>query len=159
MRVVATFWIAGFCSSVTSLSTYPLLTLGSHFQVMWLTHRDKVKFRKERSPKCSLTEVSQSCERRWHRDFDSEFWDPGRKGMTVKKKKVGLADGESPALRKGRNVAFSCTWSPTRALRFLENDSKSQKAPGKAGLDYSVIKWQRAHFRMVWWVILWGLLL
>ena len=70
--------------------------------------------------------------------------------MTVKKKKVGLADGESPASRKGRNVAFSCTLSPTRALRFLENDSKSQKAPGKAGLDYSVIKWQRAHFRMVW---------
>lgn len=69
--------------------------------------------------------------------------------MTVKKKKVGLADGESRALRKGRNVAFSCTLSPA-PLHFLENDSRSQKAPGKAGLDYSVIKWQRAHFRMVW---------
>lgn len=69
--------------------------------------------------------------------------------MTVKKKKVGLADGESRELRKGRNVAFNYTLSPT-PLHFLENDSKSQKAHGKAGLDYSVIKWQRAHFRMVW---------
>lgn len=69
--------------------------------------------------------------------------------MTGKKKKVGLADGESHALRKGRNVAFNCTLSPT-PLHFLENDSKSQKAHGKAGLDNSVIKWQRAHFRMVW---------
>lgn len=66
--------------------------------------------------------------------------------MTVKKKKVGLADGESRELRKGRNVAFNYTLSPT-PLHFLENDSKSH---GKAGLDYSVIKWQRAHFRMVW---------
>ena len=54
----------------TSLSTYPWLILGSHFQVMWLTHRDNVKFRKEHSPKISLTEVSQSC---WE-EMASGFW-------------------------------------------------------------------------------------
>ena len=76
--------------------------------------------------------------------------------MTVKKKKVGLADGESRELRKGGNVAFRHTLSPT-PLPVLENDSKPQKAYGKAGLDASVTKWQRAHFRMLWRVILWGL--
>lgn len=125
--------MAGFYALI-SLSTY-LLNLGSYFQVMWLTPSNKVKFRKEHSQFSLFTEVSQSCERRWHQSFDSEFWDPGRKGRQWKRRKLGWQMSESHWVKEGRNVAFNYTSSPTPALPWRWQQISKAHGEGRTWLQ------------------------
>lgn len=111
-----------------------------------VTHRDNVKFRKEHPPNLVSLKPAQLRE-----EMALGYWQwilgSWEEGDGSEREESWAGRWWKPWVKEGRECCLQPHFippTPPASLHFLENGTESQKAHGEAGLDYSVMKWQKA---------------